>query len=205
MSDSLANLDLSGLNLDLATLKEIERILNQIELLINDKPETTVTFLYKLKNEIVQLKGQKSKPDTNMIHVGPSELRQSFHAHVQVVQAQSNKSGSSHLLMFYAAECGLKSIWLRRNNLTGTDRIQDQTLLTKDGHNFAIWIKKLRIPPTIGDKIPDFRLARGGSSWDVGKAHQAWRYGVRMNSQDEKAVVEWLENLCSWIKENINL
>ena len=78
MSDSLENLDLCGLNLDLATLKEIERVLNHIELRINDKPETAVAFLYKLKNEIVQLKGQKSKPDTNMIHVGPSELRQSF-------------------------------------------------------------------------------------------------------------------------------
>ncbi len=66
MSDSLANLDLSGLNIDLATLKKIERILNHMELLINDKPEAAIAFSYKLKNEIVQLKGQKSKPDSNM-------------------------------------------------------------------------------------------------------------------------------------------
>ncbi|MBD2777488.1 hypothetical protein [Iningainema tapete] len=95
MSISLANLDLSGLDLDLATLKVIERVLDQIELLINDKPESAIAFLYKLKNEIVQLKGQKSKPDTNMIHVGISELRQSFHAHIRVIVAQINKSPSS--------------------------------------------------------------------------------------------------------------
>lgn len=204
MFDSLANLDLSKLDINLTTLKAIERVLNHIELLINDKPENAIAFLYLLKNEVVQQKGQKSKPDTNMIHVGSSELRKSFHAHIQVVLAQSNKSSSSHLLMFYAVECGLKSIWLKRNKLIGTDRIQDQTLLTKDGHNFAIWIKELRVPPTIGNKIPDFHLDRGGSSWDIGKAHQAWRYGVRMKSEDEKAVVEWLENLCDWIKEKIN-
>jgi hypothetical protein len=84
-----------------------------------------------------------------MIHVGRSELRQSFHAHLNFVMAQSNQNSSCYLLLFYAVECGLKSIWLKKNNLTGTDRIQDQTLLTKDGHNFAIWIKELRISSTI--------------------------------------------------------
>ena len=65
MFDSLANFDLPGLDINLATLKAIEQVLNHIELLINDKPENAITFLYKLKNEIVQLKGQKSKPDTS--------------------------------------------------------------------------------------------------------------------------------------------
>ncbi|MBW4616907.1 MAG: hypothetical protein KME21_27420 [Desmonostoc vinosum HA7617-LM4] len=207
MPDSLANLDLSPLNLDLTTLKAIEQLLNHIELLINEEPENAVTFLYKIKQEIVQLKGQTGKLGTDIIHLGVSELRQSFHAHLGSDQIQDNKSPSSHLLIFYAVECGLKSIWLKRNKLNSTAKIQDQSVLTKDGHNITVWLKKLGISAqSLGsNKIPGFRLERGGSSWDVGKAHQAWRYGVRMEFQDEKVLVEWLDSLCNWIKNNISI
>jgi hypothetical protein len=202
--------DFSALNLDQTQLKAIERLLNEVELLINNEPTDAVNLLYKLKNEIVQLKGQKKKPDTNIIHVSASDLRKAFNAHWSVVKAQQKKGISCHLLIFYAVECGLKSIWLKRNNLTGTDRIDDQTLLTKDGHNFRIWIKELRLPATIAgmhpdcDKIPSFRLARDKSSWDVGKAHQAWRYGVQMDAVDENDLIEWLESICTWIQDNID-
>ena len=202
--------DFSALNLDQTQLKAIERLLNEVELLINNEPTDAVNLLYKFKNGIVQLKGQKNKPETNIIHVSVSDLRKAFNAHWSVVKAQPKKDISCHLLIFYAVECGLKSIWLKRNNLTGTDKIADQTLLTKYGHNFSIWIKELRLPATIAgkypdyDKIPSFSLARGGSSWDVGKAHQAWRYGVQMNAKDEKVLIEWLESICTWIQDNID-
>ncbi|MGI2904820.1 hypothetical protein [Tolypothrix sp. VBCCA 56010] len=206
MPDSAANIDLSALNLDQTTLKTIEQLLNDIEFLINKKPQDAIKLLYKLKSEIVQLKTQKSKPDTNIIHVGISELRQSFHAHWGLVQAQTNKNACSYLLLFYAVECGLKKIWLQKNRLNSTAKIQDQSLLTKDGHNLAVWIKKAGISAqSLGSAtIPCFHLARGGSSWDAGKAHQAWRYGVRMKPEDEKVLVEWLDKLCSSIQENIN-
>lgn len=204
--------DFSTLNLNQTQLKAIERLLNEVELLINNEPTDAVSLLYKLKNEIVQLKGQKNKPDTNIIHVSVSDLRKAFNAHWSVVKAQPKKDISCHLLIFYAVECGLKSIWLKRSILTGTGEIPDQKLLTKYGHNFSFWIKELRLPATIAgkypdcDKIPSFRLARDRdkSSWDVGKAHQAWRYGVQMDAKDEKLLIEWLERICTWIQDNID-
>jgi hypothetical protein len=44
-------------------------------------------------------------------------------------------------------------------------------------------------------------LAKDGTAWDVEKAHQAWRYGVRMHHEDEETLIRWLERLCQWIKE----
>jgi hypothetical protein len=194
MSD-LPPINLSALNLDQTTLKAIERLLNHIEDLSNQRPHEVSTLLYKLKDEVVQLKSQKGNSDTNLIHASTAELKQAFYAHHNIVKAQNNQSASFYLLIFYAVECGFKNIWLRRNGLNGTDQIQDKTLITKDGHNFATWIKELRLPATIVGKypnfsnIPSFRLSRDKSSWDVGKAHQAWRYGVELNIEDEKVLV----------------
>ncbi|NER96801.1 MAG: hypothetical protein F6J86_23630 [Symploca sp. SIO1B1] len=136
-----------------------------------------------------------------MISTGISQLRQAFNAHL--CASEQSQGMASNLLLFYAAECGIKSIWLRRNRLRTTDDISDQTLLSKDGHNLDRWRKELRISASQVSEAPHFRLARDSSSLDVEKAHQAWRYGIRMNSQDEKDLVKWLENLCHWIKENI--
>ncbi|WP_293112989.1 hypothetical protein [Moorena sp. SIO4G3] len=144
-----------------------------------------------------------------MIPAGVSELKQAFHQHLA---AHTSVTGpSSYLLLFYAAECGLKSIWLRRNNLRSTDKIQDRTLLIKDGHNLDRWRKELGIPAsrftaktqTKNKSTPSFHLASGGSSLDLEKAHQAWRYGLRIEKEDEEYLVNWLHQLCNWIKENI--
>jgi hypothetical protein len=142
-----------------------------------------------------------------MIHASVSDLRQAFHRHHSAVQA--TKDNCSHLLLFYAVECGLKSIWLKRNKLPSTDRIRNQTLLSKDGHNFGVWIKELGLQRKVfGDistpKPPNFRLHKDSSSWEMSEAHQAWRYGIRVNSEDQKILVEWLEKVCIWIKEEIN-
>ncbi len=145
-----------------------------------------------------------------MIHASESDLRHAFHKHHSAVQ--ETKEACSYLLLFYSVECGLKSILMKRNRLTSTAQIQDQTLLS---HNFAPLIKELRLPRSVvGDightndksqpKIPSFRLDRDRSSWEMSKAHQAWRYGIRVNSQDQKILVEWLEKVCNWIKENSN-
>ena len=137
-----------------------------------------------------------------MLITGTSQLRQAFNAHL--FASKQTQGMASNLLLFYAVECGIKSVWLRRNRLQTINDISDQTLLSKDGHNLDRWRKELRISASQVAQAPHFHLASDGSNLDIEKAHQAWRYGIRINSQDEKELVKWLENLCDWIKENIN-
>lgn len=85
-----------------------------------------------------------------------------------------------------------------------TDQIRDQTLLRNDGHNLARWVKELRVPASVVQSVPSFRLAKDGTAWDVEKAHQSWRYGVRMQQKDEETLIAWLKQLCQWIKEEMN-
>lgn len=202
MSNPLSNLDFSELKLDLLTLKAIEELLNYTESLIDPATPEAIASLHDLKKQIFQLKNQKNKLGSQMIPAGQSDLRQAFHAHRK--EAKKISGTCSYLLLFYAAECGLKSIYLRRNNLSKTDKIQNQALLSKDGHNLDRWIKELKISANQVGATPHFHLANGGSSLDIQKAHQVWRYGVKIKVEDEKKLVEWLENICNYIKENIN-
>jgi len=137
-----------------------------------------------------------------MIPASKSQLQQAFYTHLS--ESWQRKGISSHLLLFYAAECGIKSIWLREKNLKATDDIDAKDKISKHGHNLAEWQKELKMPANQVKQTPHFDLAKGGSSLDISKAHEAWRYNISIKPQDQKALVEWLESLCDWIKEKIN-
>ena len=65
-----------------------------------------------------------------ILPAGVSELRQAFHTHLGA--SEQTKGISSHLLLFYAAECGIKSIWLRRNKLKTINDIPEPTLISQE-------------------------------------------------------------------------
>jgi len=138
---------------------------------------------------------------TNRIPVVRSELEKAFRKHYLV--GQGDASPSHILLLFYAVECGLKSLYLRNKRLNSTEDITDQYLV-KDGHNLMAWSKALKLPATYlsGYETPDFRLRRDGKHWPISKAHQAWRYGALIDCEDEKWLIEWLKNVCKQLKED---
>ena len=84
-------------------------------------------------------------------------------------------------------------------------KTQDNSLLFTYGHSLDIWVKKLRISANEAGTPPNFHL--DGDRFTIlkiGKAHQVWRYGIKIEAKDEQKLVEWLQNICNWIKENIN-
>src|ERR1700691_2233756 len=78
----------------------------------------------------------------------------------------------SCLLLFYAAECGLKCALLRDRRLRSTATLEPT-------HNFSLLLKDLKVPRVAVSSPPHFRLRDETSgSFDSSYAHQAWRYGV---------------------------
>jgi hypothetical protein len=136
-----------------------------------------------------------------MITAGWSELRRAFRQHART--AKNDDSTSHYLLLFYAVECGLKSVYLRRWHPPGGTMasISDERL--RISHDLALWVKELRLPASIAGTNSNFRLKRDRSSWSVDKAHQAWRYGIVIEVQDEQSLVHWLHNIRTWVEENI--
>ena len=201
MSKSLPNLDLSELNSD--SLKAIAQLLDYTESLIDpsQKPEA-IASLYDLKNQIVQLKSQKGKTPSQRIVPNYKQLKHAFNKNLAASEKVSGTS--SYLLLFYAVECGLKSVWLKRRK-TRNLKTQDNSLLFKYGHSLDIWVKELRISANEAGTPPNFHLDGDRSTiLDISKAHQVWRYGIKIEAKDEQKLVEWLQNICNWIKENIN-
>jgi hypothetical protein len=134
-----------------------------------------------------------------MISVGFSELQGAFRKHSQFVG--NGNSPSNNLILFYAIECGLKSVYLRRRSLSSTDKIRDETL--RKSHDLAKWVKELRLPAQIAGNSPSFCLNRDQSRFHVALAHQAWRYGALILNQDEQILVSWLSKIKEWIEEAI--
>lgn len=129
-----------------------------------------------------------------MLRAGVSELWRAFQLHHGA--ANSGVTESHSLLLFYAAECGLKAVWLRRNNKKTSDEFPKD--MQDRGHDLALWLKELRVGARIGP-APTLRL-RDNSAVHVSQAHEAWRYGVRLRPEDESGLRSWLIGVCKWIQ-----
>ena len=130
------------------------------------------------------------------IPAGVSELRQAFYGHF--ANSQKIEQRSSYLLLFYAVECGFKSVFLKNRNFHTTEQIDDS--ITKFGHDLNLWKKELKIAAS---ETPHFSLDKGGSHLEIEKAHQVWRYGVKMDPDQEKILVGWLKDCVELIKEKL--
>ena len=135
-----------------------------------------------------------------MIPAGEGELRRAFHQHTGL--AEDGTSALHYLLLFYAVECGLKSIYLRRAPI-GVNTTNDIPAEDFYGHDLGRWAQELKLPISITAVNTSFHLRRDHSQWSISDAHQAWRYGVAITPADEQRLVSWLEQVHQWIEENI--
>ncbi len=128
-----------------------------------------------------------------MIDPGREELKHSFFEHSKA--AQTGNSSSHFLLLFYAVESGLKACILKSYRKIKISQIKEEDIKT---HDLALLADKLRWRI----EAMTFRL-QSGSARSIGDAHQAWRYGVSIDGDDEIKVIEWLKGLQKKIKEEI--
>lgn len=132
------------------------------------------------------------------------ELRKAFKQHTTFVSHAQPTSKSAYLLLFYAVECGAKSIWLREKKIPSTDKITDPNLMSIHGHDLSFWAKSLRIPALNAPALPQsLRLNRPRATLPLKEVHQAWRYGIELNLSDEQALVNWLKQFCQLIEERL--
>ncbi|MFN7938651.1 MAG: hypothetical protein U0R19_35305 [Bryobacteraceae bacterium] len=135
-----------------------------------------------------------------MIHAKEGHLRKAFSTH-SLPTEQANESRM--LLLFYAVECGLKSAWLRQNRLSDTSQLGPE--FDGKGHDLAFWVKQLRLPASVANGVRDFRLRGTQQRHRLSQAHEAWRYGVAIQDDDEKSMNKWLEQVCNWIRKELQV
>lgn len=108
------------------------------------------------------------------------------------------------LLLFYAVECGLKAIWLKRQGRT----LFDGADIKQTGHDLREVLKALNVgsalslPKTF--RLPDALhsqtkapLPRNGS---IGDLHQVWRYGGQCDAPTDQDCEQQLQKVLTWIQ-----
>ncbi|MFM5446722.1 hypothetical protein ACET9C_04450 [Aeromonas veronii] len=106
------------------------------------------------------------------------------------------------LLLFYAVECGLKAVWLKRQRRT----LFDGADISRTGHDLRKVLKELNVGS--GLSLPEaFRLPnvvngqtqlpRNGQFGDV---HQAWRYGGKCEAPSDQDCEQQLQKVLIWIQ-----
>ncbi|GGP35315.1 hypothetical protein [Streptomyces sindenensis] len=130
-----------------------------------------------------------------MVDVGVSELRRSRDRLAKQGDAaeQAGDGAISGLLLFYAAECGLKAEVLR-----WILRREDTSALPSDlrSHNLRRLAKALNLQdPTPGQDPLRCRRHKDSTWIESHQLHEAWRYGAELCADDQKAALEALKSL----------
>lgn len=127
------------------------------------------------------------------INVGLNDLRRSRETYKRSGHSLLEKEQTAAcLLLFYAAECGLKAERLRQTNSRSTASLDY-------GHDLRRLAKDLRLPPSTISRLANCRSNRDNNRRIAFRdLHEAWRYGMTLDEGDEKEALFSLQELLRW-------
>ncbi|MBZ9958466.1 hypothetical protein FJ942_26385 [Mesorhizobium sp. B2-4-2] len=110
-------------------------------------------------------------------------------------------AASKGILLFYAAECGLKAIYMSRNSLrmASDKNSAAKKSASEFGHKLDDLIRELKIRPDRLSHTPGSITMNTGEPLSVNEVHQAWRYGGVIS--EHEAVLEWLGRAIAYVTE----
>ncbi|QGX41031.1 hypothetical protein E2H98_15710 [Permianibacter aggregans] len=112
------------------------------------------------------------------------------------------RNNSHRLLLFYAVECGLKAVFLKRQNRS----VFDQNDVDNSGHDLRKLLKALNVGSNLAlphnlqlrpITIQNLSHPRNG---DVRILHQAWRYGGYCITPTDQDCEVQLQQILDWLK-----
>lgn len=133
------------------------------------------------------------------VDVGVTALTTSHRLHRD--SAAKLNGPSAALLLFYAAECGLKAIYMRRQGLDNTAKLDARAR----SHDLRHLAKELRLSQATVKKLLHYCRAHRDRSVtiDIADWHQAWRYGKLIEPSDETEALACLDALVTWCRTEI--
>ena len=114
---------------------------------------------------------------------------------------RTHDAASAALLLFYAAECGLKSVYMIRNNLKVTEEARGPADSARSfSHDLRKLIQALNISRASIKPTPPIVIDWSGLHGHPALLHEAWRYGVKV--RDTPVICDWLTSLIEWCRNN---
>jgi len=122
---------------------------------------------------------------------------------------KSNLTSIHQMILFYAVECRLKSVLYRYYKKQMDKNSKGGKKLFKElmDHNIDILLNKLyeseKIPKRRNITCPKISLKKEDTiKYNIKEAHICWRYGIELEDNSEKLIVEWLEKVYSQLKKD---
>jgi hypothetical protein len=115
--------------------------------------------------------------------------------HLSTLEDPHLKRRACALAMFYAVECGLKYLCLRNHRA-------DSEPFKMPGHDLTTLARLAELEI----HFPNFTTdppAESGGSFSIGQAHEAWRYMLTIKSDDEKKIIDKLQECLDRLKLEI--
>jgi|HigsolmetaAR203D_1030402.scaffolds.fasta_scaffold06178_2 hypothetical protein len=142
-----------------------------------------------------------------MIPATRKELEKAFRKHLHAIRTvnEQHMNISYKLLLFYAVECGLKVLILKKIIGKTTDNILKHNELGPKlggsrGHDLKVYLNFLNYPRYKLQNLP----CKNGTQASVKDYNQVWRYGIEIENQIvENEVVRELRKIAEWIEGEI--
>ena len=150
-----------------------------------------------VKGEKIRSMSSKALPFTDR------ELSRAWRSLRRTAHAE-DRNNTHRLLLFYAIECGLKAVWLKKNSKTLFDGAaihrfgHDLNEIIKDlmlGHNLSLLPASVQLSAVNSGRIP-----RAGG---LDTIHQVWRYGGQLSIPTDEEMEARLEHMAEWIGKEL--
>lgn len=140
------------------------------------------------------------------INVTRKEFQESYKRHYQLYQNSNVSDKTRRLILFYAVECGLKSLIMKNTNSGTSEEFEAYCQNNNKGWLFGHDIKAMmkEVNPNSEYTLRHIRLKQGDRRVHPREFNQIWRYGATVADEDEeKRAEETLEKIADWIQKRI--
>ena len=129
-------------------------------------------------------------------------MENAFRRHKGAWEAcKSNPNHTYKMVLFYAVECGLKSYYMRKNNLISSSTEADNK---KSAAAFSHNLNDLSNELNVAVSIPDIKK-NVDRPIHVKHLHTAWRYGKKLDEEEEAVCIQRLMKILNDIKNKLAL
>ncbi|MEZ4526240.1 MAG: hypothetical protein R2941_10005 [Desulfobacterales bacterium] len=144
-----------------------------------------------------------------MIHVSDKEIQKSYRKHKSIwISAEKDQTAPNYshkMVLFYAVECGLKSLYMKefRLRMTNQENTEGRNI-TEFGHNLNEILNVLKM---FNVKKKEYQLpqveAEDKNQISPEDMHQAWRYGKKLNDEKELQFVNSLKKILTELEGRV--
>ena len=141
------------------------------------------------------------KLPTVSVPVSSSGAALSASSHALANAASAIDAEPAYMLEFYATECALKAAVVRHFHVRGWTNLAPDIRQDHQHHDLRRLAKNISAGGTAVRDLIDCRRRGTSEMVAIKDVHAAWRYGTKLDTQDERRLRRGLTAVRNWLKE----